>query len=267
MSLYEELVNSSGSQFQDVFTKLMKSIYGNRYHSTATYGNVGDMGVDGVLDNAVAYAVYAPDIYTDDKVLVKIKEDFSKFLSHRQNGMWSEIKQYVFVIKYIRKGVTSRVIDLVGTLSTQFPTGILTLDDLKIMSEGYMPFTEDGMKFEEFKKDFSSVGEYAVKTDFTGGPIRISYPDEIDSFVEKWNGVNHIFNSAQYEELKQKVVFLLNDLSNYLSDEFVRFAPSGDYLIFRSDNHDAIVECMRPNTTRIRIELANIMNEIYYGIK
>lgn len=267
MSLYEELENSSGNQFQDVFTKLMKSIYGNRYHSTTTYGNAGDMGVDGVLDKVVAYAVYAPEVYTDEKALLKIKEDFSKFLSHYQSGMWSEIKQYVFVVKYIRKGATSRVINLVGSLNAQFPTGILTLDDLKIMSEGYMPFTEDGMKFEEFKKDFSDIGEYAVNTDFSGAPIRITYPDEIDSFVKKWNGISYIFNNVQYEELKRKVVFLLNDLSSYLSDEFVRVAPSGSYLIFRSDSRDAIVECMRPNTIRIRTELANIINELYYGIK
>lgn len=266
MSLYEELVNSSGNQFQDVFTKLMKSIYGNRYHSTTTYGNVGDMGVDGVLDKVVAYAVYAPEVYTDEKALLKINEDFSKFLSHYQSGMWSEIKQYVFVVKYIRKGVTPRVINLVSSLNAQFPTEILTLDDLKIMSEGYMPFTEDGMKFEEFKKDFSDIGEYAVNTDFTGEPIRITYPEEIDSFVKKWNGVNYIFESAHYEELKQKAVLLLNDLLNYLSDEYVQFATGGEYLIFRSDNRDAIVEYMRPNTTRIRTELANIINEIYYGI-
>lgn len=38
MSIIEELKNSYGNHFQDLFTKLMKQKYGDRYQATAING-------------------------------------------------------------------------------------------------------------------------------------------------------------------------------------------------------------------------------------
>ena len=78
--------------------------------------------------------------------------------------------------------------------------------------------------------------------------------------------VEHLFSTRMGGVSKgifatMNLSFTRGDEEAAVQENFRRIA------IFRSDNRDAIVECMRPNTTRIRIELANIMNEIYYGIK
>lgn len=86
--LYKELQEASGTQFQKVFTKLMKKKYKSNYQGTQTYGNKGDRSVDGVLNNTIAFAIYAPEIYTDSNAIDKIKSDYEGFQNERQEGHW-----------------------------------------------------------------------------------------------------------------------------------------------------------------------------------
>ena len=264
VSLYDELVSSWGNHFQEKFGELMKYKYGSDYQPTLTYGNVGDRAVDGVLSQNTAFAVYAPEVYSDAKVIKKMESDFANFLYQRSQGHWNTINKYVFVIKYNRFGMTPDVMGLVASLGQRFPTEMMTLEDLKLLTDSYLPFSDDGKMFEVFKSDFSTIGEYAVRTDFSAAPISISFPDELDIFIEKWSSVKYIFKNDKLEDIKKSVVNLLIELSGYMTDEYIHVNGNGDCLIFRSDNHDKLVEGMRPNTIRIRTELSSIMNIIYF---
>ena len=136
MSIYEELKVAHGEHFQDLFSKLMKEKHGIQYQPTSTYGNVGDMSVDGVLNFNTAFAVYAPETYNDSKAIEKLKADFNGFIKHRNNGHWSGIQLYYFVIKRERTGITSTIINLIYEFRNVFPVEIMTMDDLKILAEG-----------------------------------------------------------------------------------------------------------------------------------
>ena len=145
MSIIGELKNSYGNHFQDLFTKLMKQKYGNRYQATATNGKTGDLKVDGVLDFKIAYAVYAPEVFTEDKLLKKLDSDFNGFMEIRKNGKyWQQITNYVFIIKNTREGITPKIFDLITNFNQNFSVKILTMSDLEQLYNGYLPFSEDG---------------------------------------------------------------------------------------------------------------------------
>lgn len=133
----DKLANSYGDNFADLFSNIMKIYYGDRFQQTQTYGNKGDMKVDGVLNDNIAFAVYAPEVYKDTKAINKIKSDFYGFLEHKKNGKWTNIDTWILVIKSNRKkGVTSEVINLIAKLKTQHNSldiKIWTLDDIALL--------------------------------------------------------------------------------------------------------------------------------------
>lgn len=266
MSLYEELKNTSGSQFQDVFSKLMKEKYGMAYQSTSSYGNIGDMKVDGILNFNIAFAVYAPQSYNDKNVMVKLKSDFYGFLKHRNEGNWKEIQKYVIVIKRERTGVTPTVFNLISEFRSHFPVEIMTMEDLDILEKGYMPFSDDGRLLQEFKKDVTELMEYIIATDFAAEPFRMSLSDEITfGILEKWEKKKFSFTDEKLEDLKTRILKDLYELCNYLTILYVHALPNG-LLLFNNDSWEAgerLRNEMQPQTYRIRCEVNNLLEELY----
>lgn len=119
--MLNKLLSFHGNVFEDLFSDIMKKYFGDRFQQTQAYGNKGDMKVDGILDNHVAFAVYAPIVYTDSKEISKIKSDFYGFLKHRKNGKWENIDTWIFVVKSNQpRGVTSEVMNLIAELSNEY---------------------------------------------------------------------------------------------------------------------------------------------------
>lgn len=125
--LINNLKSTFGTEFQRQFTIAMKKVYGNYYQSTQTYGNKGDIGVDGILyTNKKAFFIYAPEEFKEQRVLEKMKSDCEKFKYYVLNGNWKDITGCVFVIKTNRFGITSDIQQLAFLYNCE----LMVLDDI-----------------------------------------------------------------------------------------------------------------------------------------
>lgn len=266
MNIYEELKTAYGIQFENLFSRLMKEKYGMQYQPTSTYGNIGDLSVDGVLNLNVAFAVYAPEIYNDKNAIQKIKSDFHGFIKQREKGNWQYIQKYIFVIKRDREGITSSVLNWITQFNDTFPVGLMTLNDLVLLANGYLPFSDDGRLLLEFKNDVTKVMEYIIATDFTAEPICMSLSDNIKlNILVKWNMKQNTFNSEKLELLKSKILNALSNICTYLTPIYVH-ALSNGFLLFNNDSLEAgerLRNEMQPQTYKIRCEISNLLNELY----
>ena len=233
MSIIEELKNSYGNHFQDLFTKLMKQKYGDRYQATATNGKIGDLKVDGILDFKIAYAVYAPEVFTEDKLLKKLDSDFNGFMEIRKNGKyWQQITNYVFIIKNTREGITPKIFDLITNFNQNFSVKILTMSDLEQLYNGYLPFSEDGTLLNEFKSDTVKILEYILKIDFIAEPFYLEIFDKIEILKEKWLSKTKLFSDENIESIKISIFNELTNLWNTLIEHgFHLFSDNKRYLI------------------------------------
>lgn len=266
MDLLNEIKNAYGNHFQDLFSELMKLKYGINYKPTSTNGSEGDLKVDGVLNFNIAFAVYAPEIYSDNKTMEKIKSDFEGFIAFREKGMWKNIQKYVFVIKRERSGITSSVLNLVMNFNNLFPVDIMTMDDIYLIAKGVLLFSDDGILLQEFKNDVTEMMEYIVDTDFAAEPFRILLFDEIQSgIISKWTKKRYTFSNSDIEGLKQKILCALNDLCHYIVEPYVRVIH-GDRLIFDNTSMEAgerLENELRPQSYRIRCEVRDLLEELY----
>lgn len=100
VKLEVEYRRTSGTSFQQLFDRVMRSIHGEDYSSTATYGNLGDLGCDGILKSRkIHFAVYAPNPYFKlSEARRKMRDDFTRMLECWEVG--KQVKQWTFVINY-----------------------------------------------------------------------------------------------------------------------------------------------------------------------
>lgn len=265
MDIYDELSAAYGNHFQDLFTKLMKEKYGIQYQSTSPYGNIGDRCVDGILNSNTAFAVYAPETYKDSNAIAKLKSDFSGFMEHKKNGHWKDIQEYIFVIKRERPGVTPAIFDLISEFNKCFQVKIMTLDDIKIMTRSYLPFSEDGRRLLEFKDDINDIMEYIVKTDFAAEPFSMSLLDDMDYVLEKWNRKQYSFQEEKIENLKNRIFNSLIELRKYLTPLYVHELSNG-YLLFNNNSWEAgkrLRNELQPQTRQIRCKVRDLLEELY----
>lgn len=266
MSIYEELKEANGIHFQNLFSQLMKEKYGSLYQPTRTYGDIGDMSVDGVLNLNTAFAVYAPETYNDKKTIEKINSDFNGFLKQRKNENWGNIQKLIFVVKSERSGITATVLNLIMQINNKFPAEIWSLDDLKLLSINYLPFSDDGRLLLEFKDDITTIMEYIIKTDFTAEPFLITLSDNIQlGIFEKWNKKQNSFKNEKMEDLKNRILGSLSELCNYLTPLYVHTLSNG-FLLFNNDSSEAgerLRNEMQPQVYRIRCEVRDLLNELY----
>lgn len=266
MNIYNELRNAYGNHFQDLFSELMKEKYGPQYKPTSTNGVSGDLKVDGVLNFDTAFAVYAPETYNDSKAIQKLTTDFGGFIALKKNGYWKEIQKYIIVIKRERSGITSNVLNLIMDFRQQFSVDILTMDDLRLIANGNLPFSEEGKLLQEFKKDVTEIMEYIRDTDFAAEPFRMSLSDDIKfDLLPKWNKKRYIFSNSYTEQLKQNILNILIELCNYLTLSYMHALPDGR-LLFNSDSSEAgekLSNELQPQTYRIRCKVSDLLEELY----
>lgn len=266
MAIYKKLKKASGNHFQDLFSDLMKKKYGLQYKPTSTNGSDGDLKVDGVLNYEIAFAVYAPETYNDSKAIEKMREDFNGFIALREKGKWQDIKKYVFVIKRKRSGITSNVMNVIADFQKTFPVDIMAMDDLKLIANSCLLFSEDGMLLQELKNDVTDIMEYIIATDFSAQPFRMSLSDEIEiGILEKWSKKRYLFSDTENEKLKQNILQVLGELCYYLTPTYMH-ALSDGRLLFNNDSWEAgerLRNELQPQIYKIRCTVKDLLDELY----
>lgn len=264
---YNELKEAYGNHFQDLFTKLMKEKYGDAYHSTCPQGNIGDMSVDGILSFDTAFAVYAPEVYNDSKTISKLTADFNGFMAQRDNGNWQTIKRYIFVVKKERIGISPTVFNLIAGFNTRFSVNIWDLDNLKMIINGMLPFSSEGMMFQNFKAQITPLLQYIVDIDFSASYFRITLFDEIIHICKQWDMVQNRFEHKQAEISRQTILNLLGEFLSYLLPLDFNAPPNfnGTILILDhySENSRKHLDELRLQTYRIRCELNRALEDLY----
>ena len=266
MNGFKDFLESSGTHFEGLFSKLMKSKYGSRYVEISTNGRDGDFKVDGILENTTAFAVYAPESYNDKAAQTKLKSDFNGFIMHKNNGNWSQISKYIFVVKRERSGVTPKIMNLISEFNKFFPVEIWTLQDIESMILGHKIFSNDGILFENFKNEVYEILEYIINTDFASQPFRITLADEIqESILDKWCKPRFAFETLKIDQLKNDILNALHELCGYLTIEYMHLV-SNDMILFNNSSHEEgekLRNDLQPNSLRIRKRIGELYNELY----
>ncbi|MGW7162636.1 hypothetical protein [Paenibacillus taichungensis] len=140
--LLKQLKDANGTEFENIFSEIMKRIYNDRFQKTQTRGNKGDLKADAIhLDNKTIYAVHAPEKFDLTKVINKLKSDYEGFIELKKAGRWSAITQWIFVLKSDRKGIPSDIMDFITTLDGEhgISTGIWGMKDIEGMALDWTP--------------------------------------------------------------------------------------------------------------------------------
>lgn len=140
--LLNQLKDATGTEFETIFSEIMKKIYNDRFQKTQTRGNKGDLKADAIhLDNKTIYALHAPENFNLTKVLNKLKSDYEGFIELKEAGSWPAITQWMFVLKSDRKGIPSDIIDLITTLDGEhgISTGVWGMKDIEGFALAWAP--------------------------------------------------------------------------------------------------------------------------------
>ncbi|MFJ7371956.1 HNH endonuclease [Lysinibacillus capsici] len=126
---------------------------------------------------------------------------------------------------------------------------------------------DDKRLLQQFKEDYTDIIEYCVRTDFSSELVKANLADKITNLnIDKWSKKSNRFQNMNLEELKDDILEKLNELCEYISDEYLKLhEPSGN-LIFKNSTWEEgckLREVLQPNSTRIRNELNELLNRLY----
>lgn len=149
----------------------------------------------------------------------------------------------------------------------------ITLAGEQAVPQEFIPFgnlqisLEDSKLLDEFKKDYAKIMEYCINTDFTSEFVNINLNDTVSSlFNDKWKFKSRDFKNRDLRRLKNKILKTLNELMYYVSPEFLRYHDASGMLIFRNQSWEEgcrLRNEFRPNSDRLRQEIANLYVELY----
>lgn len=128
---------------------------------------------------------------------------------------------------------------------------------------------EDSKLLEEFKKDYDELVIKCIKTDFTVPGVDINLYDEIDiSYREKWDVKMLKFKNKELRRIIFDTIGALNDLTQYLTDEYMRAleTPRGYVLIARNESWEQgckLREVLIPQNTKLRYKLRDLYRELH----
>lgn len=128
---------------------------------------------------------------------------------------------------------------------------------------------EDSKLLEEFKKDYDDLVVKCIKTDYTVPGVDINLYDEIDlRYREKWDVKMLKFKNKELRRIVFDTIGALNDLTQYLTDEYMRVleTPHGLELIARNQSWEQgckLREVLRPETNKLRYKLRDLYRELH----
>lgn len=127
--------------------------------------------------------------------------------------------------------------------------------------------SKDTELMNEFKFDYTSIIEYCINTDFSVELVDINLSEKIASlYNDKWRFRSRDFADVPLRKLKNNILIVLNELTAYLSERYLRLHEGSGQLIFRNqswEEGDRLREELRPNTIRIREKLRDLYLELY----
>ncbi|MBM6760918.1 hypothetical protein [Megamonas hypermegale] len=263
--LKKDLKNSYGTQFQEIISSLMIKIHHTSYQPTSTSGPRGDLGVDGVLNKKIAFAIHAPEKYHEKNILNKIDHDFNRFMENKSH--WKNIEEYVFIIKQDRTGTSPFILEKIYDLEKIIPTKLLTLQHIyNLIDSNINFFNTDNTLLINFKKDITPIAEYIISHDFASEAFDIEILDDMDSIIDTWKSKKYIFSNKKLENIKNNMLTLIEELSTqYLTPEYIRSIPDGRLLFDNSylEAHTVYNEIFSPNIQRIRYNLKKELDALY----
>ena len=128
---------------------------------------------------------------------------------------------------------------------------------------------EDSDLLEEFKKDYDELIIKCIKTDYTVPGVDINLYDEIDlRYRDKWDVKMLKFKSKELRRIIFELVGALNDLTQYLTEEYMRLleTPNGFELIAKNQSWEEgckLREVLRPQTNKLRYKLRDLYRELH----
>ncbi|WKY46092.1 hypothetical protein Q5O14_08365 [Eubacteriaceae bacterium ES2] len=177
--------------------------------------------------------------------------------SVRQTGDKNVYAKHVDTLNIFVQGENT-VAETIGTLS--FSKDSIDFGDIEISPEDYQIL-------EEFRKDYAQIMEYTINTDFTSELVDINYSDNISNlYNEKWRFKSKDFKNSDLRKLKNKILKTLNELTYYVSDEFMRYHERSGMIIFRNQSWEEgcrLRDDFQPNSLRLRQNIANLYRELY----
>ena len=127
----------------------------------------------------------------------------------------------------------------------------------------------DSQLLKEFLQDYENTIIKCVKTDFTVPGIDIDLSETItSSYEEKWDIKSLKFRNNFLREIIFNTLKTLNELTIYLSDEYMRGieTSAGLQLIARNESReegDRLRGKLRPETMRLRYKLRDLYRELH----
>ena len=223
------------------------------------------MKVDGLLNNTIAFAIYAPDTFEDNKTVRKITEDFEGFLAQKEKGNWENIEQLNFVIKVNHKGLSSKVLNCISEFNKKFPTEVYTLDDLRNLQKNTLSLSikNDNNLLKKLKSDTTLIIEEIIKVDLSAEALSFCILDQITILKEYWlYKKNYIFENKQYENLKKAIFQELIAFENCIEPQYFHELPNASF--FRNDEDiEVIYETLLPRISKIKENLKILLDKLW----
>jgi hypothetical protein len=159
LKLEVEYRRTHGTSFQLLFDRIMRSIHGEDYIATATYGNEGDLGCDGFLKSRkVFFAVYSPSPYFKlAEARDKMKADFARFEECWQ--IPKQAKHWTFVINY--PGAHPSLLALAQEFEERHPELTVTIWSRYDLTQQFLIFARIDLLLPEFGSVEQKVQELA----------------------------------------------------------------------------------------------------------
>lgn len=182
-----ELLQSTGDSFQQIFNRLMKEAYSN-FEKIEVQGAIGDRKCDGYLKGkGIFYQVYGPKDYDTNQTslstaISKMEEDFIGLKSHIDAGYWEEIKEYVFVFK-THRGSYPDLIEKRKNLEKDYPNITFTISNIDSLLTVFSTLSDSSISHVTNtyipEPDFSCVS-YEVMGDIIKHLITVGASNNID---------------------------------------------------------------------------------------
>lgn len=243
----KKILKANSNEFESFFCEIMKANHGTKFTMIAPYGNIGDRKNDGYFHkDGIFYQAYGPEDLkkktTQINAISKLEKDFRGLIEHQNQGNWTEVKEFYFVINDKMGGIKPDLAKKAQDLSDEFliPISFLTAIDLK---------NEFFKLSKEQKEDILSV----------------DIPDEIDYAILNYNilsdaiiyilNLDPLINSSKEKlivsDFEKKIIF--NNLNLQISGAL----NSHCYY------YDDLVDFFQKDTENLEDELKEVFSKLY----
>lgn len=116
----------------------------------------------------------------------------------------------------------------------------------------------------QFENNTLNILEYIIDTDISNEYVDITLGDSIQGIIRFWRRKSNKFTNQSLESLKVDILNELAEYLSYLTNDYLRFHPSGNLIFKNSSTEEGIKlrEELRPNTRRIRQNILKLYRSL-----